>query len=89
MDVEELQRLIDEETFPYELNPEWEVVTNVKVVEAARMWLNPNIKAAAVRLANSGQLHPLAHIALSELPALYKAIAKDVVAAALTPGDTE
>lgn len=45
-DRRELLRLIDEETFPYELNPDWEVVTNIKVVEAARRLVEPDYEAA-------------------------------------------
>ena len=33
IDLQELRRLLDEEVFPYEFNPEWERVVNVKVVE--------------------------------------------------------
>ena len=38
--MSDLRRLLDEEVFPYELNPEWERVVNVKVVEAASRMVN-------------------------------------------------
>ncbi len=44
----ELQRLLDEEVFPYERNPEWERVVNVKVVEAARKVANLDIDKATI-----------------------------------------
>ncbi len=47
-DLTELRRLLDEEVFPYEHNPEWERVVNVKVVDAARRVANPDIEAALV-----------------------------------------
>ncbi len=46
-DLQELRELLNEEVFPYELNPEWERVVNVKVVEAAEKYANPDMEAAA------------------------------------------
>ena len=47
IDLQELRRLLDEEVFPYELNPDWERVVNVKVVEAAEKYADPDYEAAA------------------------------------------
>ena len=38
-DPERLRALLTEEVFHYELNPEWERVVNVEVVDAARQYL--------------------------------------------------
>jgi hypothetical protein len=46
-DLQELRELLDEEVFLYEFNPEWERVVNVKVVEAAEKYADPDYEAAA------------------------------------------
>jgi hypothetical protein len=58
-DQQKLRRLLDEEVFPYELNPDWERVVNVKVVEAARKVANPDYQAALrMYVMNCGGLDP-------------------------------
>ena len=63
--LQELRDLLDEEVFPYELNPEWERVVNVKVVEAAEKYANIHPSRLHewhilhVRAGSWGLTHPL------------------------------
>lgn len=47
--IETLRRLLLEEVFPYELNPDWERVVNVKVVEAAQRYVDQADREKTIR----------------------------------------
>ncbi len=73
--MSELQRLLDEEVFPYELNPEFERVVNVRVVWAARKYANPDYEAAADAYnSEMTRIDPGNRIYLVEMRAIHAAV---------------